>query len=118
MNLEACVFTVSIQKGAHVLTDAFFDFNVETGFGWHLEKLPGGVRREIRWPIELHAALTRDDFHPLRLVCAKMKLTGINQTERFLGAIREQNRVTGNFAVEIDVRFGERGDAPKFFREG
>ena len=39
-----------------------------------------------------------------------MKISGIDQAERLLAAIREQDAVADDFAVEIDVRFRDGGD--------
>jgi len=39
-----------------------------------------------------------------------VKLTRVDQAERLLGTITEQDRVADHLSLEVDIGFGDRGD--------
>src|SRR6185436_12424541 len=104
----------STEERADVLADALLYFDIESGFGRNFKSLAGRITGAAFSAVELDHTTAGHDFHPLSFVSAKMKLSRINQAESFFAAVREENGVTHNLAVEIDVGLGDRGDAPKF----
>src|SRR5580765_600820 len=86
----------SLQKRTNVLADAGGDLDVEAGFRRNFEGLAGGVIGHGchgRLAIELHPASPSHDLHPLGFVGAEMKLARVDEAERFLAAVGEENRV-------------------------
>ncbi len=55
--------------------------------------------------IQFYVTGSCHDFHAFRSLGAKVKTAPIDQAQRFLRAILENDGVTHHFAVEIDVRF-------------
>ena len=108
----------SIQEGADVFADAGADADVEAAVGRNIEILSASIRGLAIAAIELHDAVTSDDLHALGFGSAKVEITGIDEAQGFLAAIRKQHTVADDFTVKIDVRFGDGCDSGKFGGDG
>lgn len=98
-----------VDIGTDVFADAGRDIDVEATFGRNLKKLSRLVLMGIALTVERHTAGTGDDFHPFGGACSKMVTTSIDKTEGLLGAVGEDDGMADDFAIEIDVGFGEDG---------
>lgn len=99
-----------VDKTADVFADTICHRNVEARLGWDIEELPACVGRTRLGAVDLDLAGACDDLHALRFVCAEVVMARVNQTERFLAAIRKANAVADDLAVKIDIGFGDGGD--------
>lgn len=111
-------FLHSIEKGANVLADAGADGDVEAAVGGDIKKLAACVARLGLAAVEFHDAVARNDLHALGLGGAEVEIARIDEPEGFLAAVREQDAVADDFAVEIDVGFGDSGDSGEFSGDG
>ena len=84
--------------------------------GRDFKKLAGGVIFPLRLAGELDTAVAGDEFHALGGFGAKMEVAGIDQADGFLAAIGKLHGVADDFAVKIDVGFGEDGDVWELLR--
>ena len=67
--------------------------------------------------VQLHRALPIDDFHSLSLPRAEVKLSRVNQTQCFLRAARQHDRMAHNTPLEVDVCLRERRHILEFLWE-
>ena len=104
------------EKRADVLAESFFHLDVKPGSRRHFEHLvrlvvlPGGLA------IQFHPARARDDLHSFGEIGAEVERARVNQAERLLAAVGEQQTVADDFAVEIDVGLRDSGDTLKLLR--
>lgn len=99
-----------LQKRADILGDAVSHLDGETAPGGNVEVFTGLIRLGFSLPVERDLARAGDDLHTLRGIGAEVVGTGIDEPERFLGAIREEDGMADDFAVEINVGLGEDRD--------
>ena len=105
-----CAYKILWQECADVFADAVFDFDIEAGFGGNFKMFAGAVLcRTCRFTIQFYVAFTGNDLHAFGGVRAEMELAGVNEPEGFARVIGQQDCVADDFAVEIDVGFGNRG---------
>src|SRR5688572_3994374 len=77
----------------HVLRDAGGDADVEAGLRGNPKRGAGGVVSPFGAAVQAHATAARDDLHALGRIGAEMELTGINESDRFFRAVREEQGV-------------------------
>src|SRR4051812_29926234 len=102
----SCMVTSSLER-ADVLGDARAHRDVEAGLRRNVEARARAVVAPLARAVEPHAAAAGRDVHALGGVGAEVKFTGINETQSFLAAVREEHGVGHHLTVEIDVRFGD-----------
>src|SRR5688572_14766224 len=88
--------------------------DVEAGLARNPKARARAVLAPLARAVEPHAAGSRRDVHALRRVGPEVKLARVDQTQGFLGTVREAQGVTDDLAVEIDVGLGNRCDVMKF----
>ena len=103
----------STQKRAYILADTVLHPNREPGFRRHVKGRSGSVSLDALFAVELHFAGSIGDGHLFRRVGTEVILSGIDQTEGLFGLVREKDRVTDDFTVEIDICFRDGGNLRK-----
>ena len=101
---------ILVDEAADILADSFGDRDVEAGFGWHFKE---GASLEFGGgfvAVEADFAGAGDDFHALRLVGAEVEAAGIDEAKGLLGAAGEDDGVAYDFAIKVNIGFGDGGD--------
>ena len=105
------------DETADVLADAGRHRDGEAGLRWNREFRACGVSLLIRLTVEHHGALAVGDFHDLCFVGAEVIGPWVNQAEGFLFSAGKEDAVGDDFAVKVDIGFGDGGDVRELHRD-
>ena len=92
-------------KRTKVFGKAFFDFDLESGMGRDFEKASGGVRFPGGLPFKPDLTGACQHIHPFRGIRVEGKGPRIDESDRFLRPITQEQRVTDHLAIKLDVGF-------------
>jgi hypothetical protein len=92
-----------LRERTNVFNNAFGDGDCETAIAPDIERAPSRVTCTASFTVEHDRALARNYVHLFGLVGSEVVTARVNKAERLLGLIIEENAMTDDFAIKIDI---------------